>query len=168
MQKRSFPCPCCFASFTRKDNLKRHFNINHKNTNWKPSDSQSLEEKQSKTSVACEEIDFTDLKRNGDSGPYDQNTSNSLSSSSVFPTYTNYTSTGSGPPSLTKFDVKTSNLNSIVDNLHGKKTKLPFYTCNLSSDCVQDCSFQYLVPFALYCVAHNFLKVLEFSVHLCP
>jgi hypothetical protein len=65
----------------RKDNLKRHFNINHKNTNWKPSDSQSLEEKQSKTSVACEEIDFTDLKRNGDSGPYDQNTSNSLSSS---------------------------------------------------------------------------------------
>lgn len=133
MQKRSFPCPCCFASFTRKDNLKRHFNINHKNTNWKPSDSQSLEEKQSKTSVACEEIDFTDLKRNGDSGPYDQNTSNSLSSSSVFPTYTNYTPTGSGPPSLTKFDVKTSNLNSIVDNLHGKKTKLPLLRSILTS-----------------------------------
>ncbi|XP_052101311.1 uncharacterized protein LOC127735234 [Mytilus californianus] len=114
MQKRSFPCPCCYACFTRKDNLKRHFNVTHKNTDWKPVDTQNLEETVQSGSKNLTEQDEMSGVFLGDKPS---------SFSPVFPTFEQPTK-GSSVTTATSFNDKTSKLNSIVDNLHCKK-KLP-------------------------------------------
>lgn len=82
MQRKCFKCSVCFAYFSRKDNLKRHFKINHKNIDWQ--------------SVDCESVSNVQ----------------SQSDNTAFPTF---------PPTADK----PSKLNSIVDNLHSRKGKLP-------------------------------------------
>ncbi|CAG2233912.1 unnamed protein product [Mytilus edulis] len=122
MQKRSFPCPCCYACFTRKDNLKRHFNVTHKTTDWKPVGTQNLEEKvQSGSKDLTEQDEISDVF-------VDNNPSNF---SPVFPTFEQPTKV-SAVATATKFVDKTSKLNSIVDNLHCKK-KLPVLRSILTS-----------------------------------
>lgn len=97
MQRRSFKCSVCFAYFSRKDNLKRHFKVNHKNLDWKPDDSKCVSETEE------DKLDSTDIMTpSGNISP-------------VFPKSTSPVQT----------IVKSSKLNSIVDNLHSRKGKLP-------------------------------------------